>query len=225
MLIWSFPPQVEDEQGFISFFHKLPHTESIRLFERGDYYTVHGQDAIFVAKTVYKTTSVIRVLGSSRNALESCTLSMTAFRNFLRQVLFEQGRRVEIWATQSGKRNSWELVKEASPGNLQDVEDDFAGAIEANPVIVTVKVVVKGDERTVGVCFADANVKELGVSEFVDNDLYSNLEVSSFSPQWLFHSLLINFSTSHYLSPSAHERLFFKRTQTTRMSSYEKSHN
>ncbi|KAI5817471.1 muts domain V-domain-containing protein [Pyronema omphalodes] len=166
--------KVEDESGFISFFNRLPETDAIRLFERNDFYTVHGRDAIFVATTVYKTTSVIRQLGSSRNALESCTLSIAAFRNFLREVLFVQGKRVEIW--QPKGKGSWEIGKQASPGNLQDVEEDFAGQIESAPVILAVKIQAKGDERVVGVCFADASVRELGISEFQDNEVYSNFE-------------------------------------------------
>ena len=124
---------------------------------------------------MYKTTSVIRQLGSSRNPLESCTLSLAAFRNFLREVLFVQGKRVEIW--QQKGRNEWVVGKQASPGNLQDVEEEFAGHIESAPVIVAIKIQAKGDERLVGVCFADASVRELGISEFPDNEVYSNLEV------------------------------------------------
>jgi DNA mismatch repair protein MSH2/vacuolar protein sorting-associated protein IST1 len=33
-----------------------------------------------------------------------------------------------------------------------------------------------GEGRNVGVCFADASIRELGVAEFLDNDLYSNFE-------------------------------------------------
>jgi len=44
--------QVDDESGFISSFNKLPETDAIRIFERSDFYTVHGQDALFVAQTV-----------------------------------------------------------------------------------------------------------------------------------------------------------------------------
>ncbi|KAF8468885.1 muts domain V-domain-containing protein [Kalaharituber pfeilii] len=168
--------KVDDESGFISSYNKLPKTDAIRIFERSDYYTVHGQDAHFVAQAVYKTTSVIRQLGGAKNALPSCTLSVAAFRNFLREVLFRQGKRVEIWASAKGTKNGWELVKQASPGNLQDVEEDLAGQIDTSPVILAVKVSVKGDQRVVGVAFADASVRELGVSEFADNDLYSNFE-------------------------------------------------
>ena len=46
--------------------------------------------------------------------------------------------------------------------------------------MLAVKISVKADQRTVGVAFADATVRELGVSEFVDNDLYSNFEVCHF---------------------------------------------
>ena len=42
---------------------------------------------------------------------------------------------------------------------------------------MAVKVSAKANEaRSVGVCFADASVRELGVTEFLDNDLYSNFE-------------------------------------------------
>jgi DNA mismatch repair protein MSH2 len=32
--------------------------------------------------------------------------------------------------------------------------------------------------RSVGVAFADTTAHEIGVSDFIDNDLFSNLEVS-----------------------------------------------
>ncbi len=72
---------------------------------------------------------------------------------------------------------NWKISKQASPGNLQDVEEELGGQIDAAPIILAVKVSAKASEaRNVGVCFADASVRELGVSEFLDNDLYSNFE-------------------------------------------------
>lgn len=168
-------PKVDDEIGFIRFFRGLPTTEQvIRIFNRGDFYTAHGDDAAFISRTVYKTTSVLRQLGRDPG-LASVTLSITVFRSFLREALFRLGKRVEIYET-SG-RNNWKVVKNASPGNLQDIEDDLGGAVDAAPIILAVKVSAKAAEaRNVGVCFADASVRELGVSEFVDNDIYSNFE-------------------------------------------------
>jgi hypothetical protein len=46
--------QVEDEQSFIRFFRALPvkDDETVRIFNRGDYYTAHGDDANFIARAV-----------------------------------------------------------------------------------------------------------------------------------------------------------------------------
>ena len=103
-------------------------------------------------------------------------MTVTVFRQFLREALFKLGKRIEIWQSPAGRMN-WKCVKQASPGNLQDVEDDLGGQIDSAPMIMAVKVSAKASEaRNVGVCFADASVRELGVSEFLDNDLYSNFE-------------------------------------------------
>ncbi|KAK2628982.1 hypothetical protein QTJ16_002085 [Diplocarpon rosae] len=170
--------KVDDEGGFIKFFKSLPakDDETIRVFDRGDWYTAHGEDASFIARTVYKTTSVLRQLGKSDpTGLPSVTMTITVYRNFLREALFRLGKRVEVWGT-SGRMN-WKITKQASPGNLQDIEEELGGQLDGAPIILAVKVSAKATEaRNVGVCFADASVRELGVSEFLDNDLYSNFE-------------------------------------------------
>lgn len=103
-------------------------------------------------------------------------MTITVFRQFLREALFKLGKRVEIWQSPNGRMN-WKCTKQASPGNLQDVEEDLGGQIDSAPMIMAVKISAKASEaRSVGVCFADASVRELGVSEFLDNDLYSNFE-------------------------------------------------
>ncbi|QDS71889.1 MutS-like protein [Venturia effusa] len=168
--------KIDDEGGFIKFFRNLESKgdECIRIFDRNDYYTAHGEDAVFIARTVYRSTSVLKQLGREPG-LESVTLSTTVFKNFLREALFKLSKRVEIW--ESTGRNSWKIGKQASPGNLQDVEEELGGHLETAPTILAVKVTAKASEaRNVGVCFADASTRELGVSEFLDNDLYSNFE-------------------------------------------------
>ncbi|KAK7969983.1 DNA mismatch repair protein msh-2 [Apiospora saccharicola] len=170
--------KLDDEVGFIRYFKSLPAVgnETVRIFDRGDWYTAHGDDANFLARTVYKTTSVVRQLGrNDATGLPSVTMTITVFRQFLREALFKLGKRIEIYASPNGRMN-WKIVKQASPGNLQDVEDELGG-FESAPMIMAVKITAKVSEaRNVGVCFADASVRELGVSEFLDNDLYSNFE-------------------------------------------------
>lgn len=103
------------------------------------------------------------------------TMTITVYRNFLREALFRLGKRIEVWETTG--RMQWKVTKQASPGNLQDIEDELGGQVDSAPIILAVKVSAKASEaRNVGVCFADASVRELGVSEFLDNDLYSNFE-------------------------------------------------
>ena len=49
--------------------------------------------------------------------------------------------------------------------------------LTTSPVVMAAKLQVSGDQKVIGVAFADASIREIGVSEFIDNDVYSNFEV------------------------------------------------
>ena len=62
--------------------------------------------------------------------------------------------------------------------------------ITSAPVVMAIRVVSTPSAsggpsnvktKTVGVAFADTSVRELGVADFVDNELFSNTEVSVFA--------------------------------------------
>ncbi|KAJ8594960.1 hypothetical protein M405DRAFT_929851 [Rhizopogon salebrosus TDB-379] len=179
------------DPGFVSFFSKLPkktpETGTIRLFDRSDYYSVHGPDAHYVATHVFRTNSVLKYLGAGGKVagLPSVTLSHTLAHSFLRDALTSKQLRVEIWIPAPGqgrKASKFVLEKEASPGNLQAVEDLlFVNSdVTSPPIVLAVKIsssgMNKAKTKSVGIAFADTSVREFGVADFTDNDLFSNLE-------------------------------------------------
>jgi DNA mismatch repair protein MSH2 len=50
----------EDESGFCKFFRNLPekNSDTIRIFDRKEYYSAHGEDANFIANTVSIKVSI-----------------------------------------------------------------------------------------------------------------------------------------------------------------------
>lgn len=171
------------ESSFCQFFKAMPKPSpgTLRLFDRSDFYSAHGDDAILIANLVFKTHSALKYLGSGGKdkGLPSITLSVAAAKNFLREALTTRQMRVEIYGNAGGKRNnSWTVVKQASPGNLQQMEDMiFVNAdIVSSPIVMALKMTTREGVRTVGAAFADATNRELCVAEYAENDLFSNTE-------------------------------------------------
>ncbi|KAI8991054.1 muts domain V-domain-containing protein, partial [Mycotypha africana] len=151
-----------EQQAFVKFFRSLdtPEEGTIRLFEREGngsfYYTFHGDDAEYVAKNVYQTSTVIqRWFGD----LPTTKLSQKAAENFLRDILLNKQMRIEIWKQ---SRLEWQLIRKASPGNLQDVEDFLFSnqQMTSAPVVLAVKIGISGDNKTVGSLIIQLGVKE-----------------------------------------------------------------
>ncbi|KAG6821133.1 hypothetical protein H0H93_006472 [Arthromyces matolae] len=183
------------DPGFITFFNKLtpksPETGTLRLFHRtgGDeFYSVYGPDALFVAQHTYHTNSVIKYIGVGGRAggLPTVALKTTVAQTLLREALTAKQLRVEIWEPEPGQGKrcaKFRLEKEASPGNLQEVEDLLFvdSDLLSTPIVMAIKLASAPSGsgaklRTVGVAFADTSVRQLGVADFVDNDLFSNTE-------------------------------------------------
>ncbi|KAH9941212.1 DNA mismatch repair protein [Epithele typhae] len=180
--------------GFCSWFAKLPskspETGTVRLFFRTEYYSAHGPDALFVAQHVFRTNSVIKYLGGGGpgKGLPSVTLNETLAKGFLREALTSKQLKVEIWKPKPGqgkKAVEFVLDKEASPGNLSAVEDMlFVNTdIVSAPIVMAIKVAsspaAQGSAtktKAIGVAYVDSSTRELGVADFVDNDIFSNTE-------------------------------------------------
>jgi DNA mismatch repair protein MSH2 len=148
-----------------------------------------------VAHQVFKTTNVIKYLGSgssssssstSPRGLPSVTISMALTKAFLRECLTTKQMRVEVCAPEEGvagrKNNArWELARTASPGNISQLEDLLFSHTDllSNAVSMAIRLQVKEGGRTVGAAYVDVQEKLIGVAEYVDDDNFGNTEVST----------------------------------------------
>ncbi|KAB7498881.1 DNA mismatch repair protein Msh2 [Armadillidium nasatum] len=169
------------EQGFLSFFQNLEEkpSTSVRIFDRGEYFTVHGEDALLAAKEIFHTNSVIKHLGSGSKRVPSVVLSKLNFESFVRDLLLVKQYRVVVYKQISSSKNDWEETYKASPGNLVQFEDILFGPnseFAVNAGVLALKLTSNADKKLIGAAYVDLNEQVLLVSEFYDSDSFTNLE-------------------------------------------------
>lgn len=82
------------------------------------FYSVHGEDALFIARQYYRTTAVVKHLGAggAEKGLASVTLNRNLFESVLRDLLLEGAdHTVELW---DGSGSSWKVVRCDSAGRM-----------------------------------------------------------------------------------------------------------
>ncbi|KAE9601864.1 hypothetical protein Lal_00040814 [Lupinus albus] len=164
-------------QGFLSFYKTLPSDpRAIRFFNRRDYYTAHGENATFVAKTYYRTTTALRQLSSGPDALSSVSVSKNMFETIARDLLLERtDHTLELY---EGNTSNWKLVKSGTPGNIGSFEDVlFANSeMQDSPAVVALSLYFRENCCTVGLGFVDLTRRVLGMAEFLDDSHFTNVE-------------------------------------------------
>lgn len=141
-----------------------------------DYYTTHGENATFIAKTYYHTTTAVRLLGNGSDAIPSVSVSRTMFEAVARDILLDRtDHTLELY---EGSGANWRLVKSGTPGNLGSFEEIlFANnEMQDSPVIVAIVANFRENGCTVGLSYVDLSKRILGLAEFLDDSHFTNVE-------------------------------------------------
>ncbi|GJM94985.1 hypothetical protein PR202_ga11673 [Eleusine coracana subsp. coracana] len=141
-----------------------------------DYYTAHGENATFIARTYYHTMSALRQLGSNSDGISSVSVSKAMFETIARNILLDRtDRTLELY---EGNGSRWRLTKSGTPGNIGSFEDIlFANNdMQDSPVIVALSLVVRESQLHVGLSFLDMTNRKLGLAEFPEDSRFTNVE-------------------------------------------------
>ena len=86
--------------NLLRFIEGLPESSStVRFFDRKDFYTLLGNDAVFAAREFFRTNAVLKQISAAGlSSVSSCVLTHKNFTSFLREVLLERAdRTVEVY--------------------------------------------------------------------------------------------------------------------------------
>ncbi|KAI5965965.1 MSH2 [Candida pseudojiufengensis] len=146
-----------------------------------DYFSCLQEDAELIAKDIYKTRSIIKFSDN----VKYVTISPQVFQTALKLYLLEKQYRVEIY-----NNKNYQILASGTAGNLEGISQEYGINFEfqdcSNSTIAGIKI----NGNNVGVCIMEDD--KIFLTEFEDNDLYSNLE-----------SLLLQFGVKEVLIPES----------------------
>lgn len=202
-----YTEETESQPSIYRSYLRLPPTQqrTVRALVRNgsknsSYYTLFDEDAVLAAEIVYSSHSVLKTSPliahpkdlDKKVSVQYLPLSEQIFSSLLQTLILNRNYKVEIHTVEDGKNSTWKLLRSASPGHLDEIEDLlFGNANEENnsdgtnsnmelassSIIGALKLVSSAKEgKKVGLAFYDPNLKFLGLSEYPDTDLFSNTE-------------------------------------------------
>ncbi len=203
------PREDNDASGFVRFYRANFDDENsktlekdddtknktLRFFNRkNDGWSAHGEDAMYVARRFYKTTTVVKYLKDGECTLPSVNVNQNLFETICRDVLLRtRERTVEVYESERGNAKDFKLTRRGSPGNVLDFEDvlfdgskeNDLNAMTANgnnidtdslPIVCAVKCVLKQEQRRIGLAFFEYSTRTLRALEFSDEERLGQLE-------------------------------------------------
>ncbi|XP_073986421.1 DNA mismatch repair protein spel1 isoform X2 [Rhodnius prolixus] len=180
------------QKQFVTFLNSLPQKPSttVRFFSRTDYYSVHGEDAQFAAKEIFRSSSFVKSLGSGSDTLDYLCLNKSQFETFVRDLLLIKQYRVEVYTNKGKGPGSWILEFKGSPGNLSQFEEILFSNIDQveGQSVLSVKYDTK--DKTIGVALVEAVEHIFHVVEFTDDENFS-----------VFEAILVQFSPKECIVP------------------------
>lgn len=184
-----------DERLYFKKYSNLPERDSnvVRVIDHNnkDYFTVIDEDADLIADNIYKTQLVIKYTNSHRYV----TISHQVFVNLvIKFIIIDKHCKLEIY-----NNKTFALISTATQGNYEQLSSEYDINLDAsfqdcsNPIIAAIKF-TPGSPKSVGVCCIDSSNKTVQLSQFDDNELFSNLE-----------SLLLQLGVKEVVIPSNYE--------------------
>mgnify|MGYP004706458047 CR=1 FL=1 len=163
------------------------------------YYTVFDEDAILASEIIYSSHSVLKsspMIAHPKDidrkvSIQYLPLSDKTFSSLLQNLILDKNYKVEIYGIQDSKNHIWKLLKSGSPGHLDEIEDimfsnfddndevvlENSQLVSSSSIIAAVKLISNAKEgKKMGLAFYDPNLKCMGLSEYLDTELYSNTE-------------------------------------------------
>lgn len=177
---------------FIAFHKSLPQKPSttVRFFNRTDYYTVHGEDAHFAAKEIFRSTSFVKSFGSGNETLDYLSLNKSQFETLVRDLLLIKQYRVEVYLNKGKGPGNWTLEFKGSPGNLSQFEEILFSNIDQVEGQSVLSVKYDAKDKTVGVALVEAVEHIFHVVEFTDDENFS-----------VFEAILVQFGPKECIVP------------------------
>ncbi|CAF1998318.1 unnamed protein product [Rotaria magnacalcarata] len=171
------------DTDFYSVYKKLPTKTAvtIRLFERNEYYTCHGDDALFIARELLRSTNALKYWKTSdgNKPLETIYVSNRQFEDILRQLLLVKQYRIEVWKKPQKISNEWTLAYHGSPGNLTQFEDilfSSSSISQESSGVLSCKLATENGVIVVGLALIDVQTLTIKLCEVTVSTHYSNLE-------------------------------------------------